>query len=218
MISNWSWKLISIYRFWFLISKTNLQNWSKFLISSLQFDSAKILFFKIILIKLTNSIYWFSISKNSTWFTKTWINLIWFLFGERFKFLDLVSYSIRRFTQILNFRIEALNVNSFQKTRFSFFDDRERILLRISIIRGNGLPDRNTDFPFFCLPNWAIQSIDRNQQNSGSKTNFSRFLKAGLIFNYLFIRFLFPNEVRPTARLRAGWDSKINLFIRFHQY
>jgi hypothetical protein len=52
MISNWSWKLISIYRFWFPISKTNLPNWAKFLISSLQFDLAKILFFKMILIQV----------------------------------------------------------------------------------------------------------------------------------------------------------------------
>jgi hypothetical protein len=129
--------------------------------------------------------------------------LIRLLFGERFKFRDFIPYSIRRFTQILIFRIEALNVNSFQKTRFSFFDDRERILLRISIIRANGLPDRNTDFPFFCLPNWAMHSIDRNQQNSGSKTNSLRFSKAGLIPNRLFIRFLFPNGVRPTGGAAA---------------
>jgi len=42
------------------------------------------------------------------------------LFGERFKFLDLIPYSIRRFTQILIFRTEALNANSLQKTRFLF--------------------------------------------------------------------------------------------------
>jgi hypothetical protein len=149
---------------------------------------------------------------------KTRFNLIRFLFGERFKFLDLIPYSIRRFTQILIFRIEALNENSLQKTRFPFFDDRERISLSISIIRGNGLPDKKNRFSFFCLPNLAIFSIDRNKQNSGSKTNYSRFSEAGLQLNPLFIRLLFPNGVRPTARLRAGWDSKFTLFVRFHQY
>jgi hypothetical protein len=72
-------------------------------------------------------------------------------------------------------------------------------LLRISIIRGNGSPDRNTDFPFFCLPNWAIHSIDRNQQNSGPKTNYFRFSKAGLIPNRLFISFLFPKWSAPNG-------------------
>jgi hypothetical protein len=85
------------------------------------------------------------------------------------------------------------------KNSISFFDDRERIFLRISIIRGNGLPDRNTDFPFFCLPNQAIQSIDRNQQNSGFKTNYFRFLKAGLISNRLFISFLSPKWSAPNG-------------------
>ncbi|MCR9055372.1 MAG: hypothetical protein NXI26_26255, partial [bacterium] len=47
--------------------------------------------------------------------------------------------------------------------------------------------------------NWVIQSIDRNQQNSGSKTNYSRFSKAGLIPNRLFISFLFPKWSAPNG-------------------
>jgi hypothetical protein len=86
-------------------------------------------------------------------------------------------------------------------------------LLRIPIIRDNGLSDRNTDFPFFCLPNWAIQSIDRNKQNSGSKTNYFRFSKAGLISNHLFIRFYSQNGVRPTARLHAVGDFPSTLSV-----
>jgi len=68
-------------------------------------------------------------------------------------------------------------------------------------------PIKKTDFPFFCLPNWAIHSIDRNQQNSGSKTNYFRFLKAGLIFNRLIIRFLFPKWSAPNgpATRRLGF-------------
>jgi hypothetical protein len=52
MVSIWSWKLILIYRFWFPISKTNLSNWTKTLISSLQFDSAEFQFFRLILIQV----------------------------------------------------------------------------------------------------------------------------------------------------------------------
>jgi hypothetical protein len=196
---NWSWKLISIYRIWFPISKTNLPNWTKFLISSLQFDSAKILFFKIILIQvdlfnlLIFNLQQFNlIHEDSTQFDQILI---------RWKIQISWSYPLFNSTVYPNsyFPYWGPKRKLSPKNSISFFDDRERILLRISIIRANGLPDRNTDFPFFCLPNWAIQSIDRNKQNSGSKTNSLRFSKAGFISNPLFFRFLFPKWSAPNG-------------------
>jgi hypothetical protein len=165
MISIWSWKLISIYRFWFPISKTNLPNWIKFLISSLQFDPAQFQFFRLI----SNS----SWPIQSTDFQSPKIQLdsrkpdsIW---SDSYsvkgsKFLILSPYPIQ-FDGLLNsyFPYWGPKRRLIPENSISFFENRERILLRISNIRGNGLPDRNTDFPFFCLPNWAIHSIDRNQ-------------------------------------------------------
>jgi hypothetical protein len=120
-ISNWSWKLISIYRFWSPISKTNLPNRAKFLISSLQFDSAKFQFFKMI----SNS----SWPIQSTDFQSSTIQLdsrrldsissdSCSVKGSKFVILSPIQFN--GLPKFLIFRTKALNANSLQKTRFPF--------------------------------------------------------------------------------------------------
>ncbi|MCR9066817.1 MAG: hypothetical protein NXI00_22795, partial [Cytophagales bacterium] len=53
-----------------------------------------------------------------------------------------------------------------------------------------------------------MQSIDRNQQNSGSKTNYSRFSKAGFQLNQLVYRFLFPKWSAPNGNVQPQYAAQ----------